>query len=134
MSGFKLNVGARTHRVAPLLFGLFLEDINFTCDGGLNANMVVNHSFDGIYMKKSYHSMMAIALKVPPKLREDRLRYWSVTGGSFLSFSEAPASKKNPWYARVQTDRECILKNSGYAGDISHEGECAMNIRKGAYI
>ena len=37
-----------TRGVSPTLFGLFLEDINFACDGGLNANLVNNHSFEGV--------------------------------------------------------------------------------------
>jgi len=40
------------HAVSEKLFGLFLEDINLSVDGGLNANVVSNHSFDGIYLEK----------------------------------------------------------------------------------
>ena len=29
-------------RVSPELYGIFLEDINYACDGGLNANLVNN--------------------------------------------------------------------------------------------
>lgn len=36
------------HKVSKDLYGIFLEDINFAVDGGLNANMVNNYSFDGI--------------------------------------------------------------------------------------
>ncbi|WP_141841499.1 hypothetical protein [Humibacillus xanthopallidus] len=42
---------AEAHRpVSPLLFGLFYEDINLSGDGGLNANLVNNHSFEGVYV------------------------------------------------------------------------------------
>ena len=30
----------------------FLEDIGFSVDGGLNANMVNNYSFDGVYLDR----------------------------------------------------------------------------------
>lgn len=51
---FSLNVisDRELHDVSNMLFGIFLEDINFACDGGLNANMVNNSSFDGIYLSR----------------------------------------------------------------------------------
>jgi len=45
----QVNPEKELHAVSDMLFGIFLEDINFTCDGGLNANLVNNHSFDGVY-------------------------------------------------------------------------------------
>ena len=53
MLDFQIKVDANNvvREVSDTLFGIFLEDINYACDGGLNANMVNNHSFDGIYME-----------------------------------------------------------------------------------
>ena len=35
-----------THDVSPLLYGAFIEDLSYACDGGLVANLVNNGSFE----------------------------------------------------------------------------------------
>lgn len=128
MDQISLKLGDQTHAVSPLLYGLFLEDINFSVDGGLNANRIANHSFDGEYMSKSYHMMMAIALKVPPKVKADHLRYWEISGGRLESRDDDPASRKNPWYARVTAEKHAILHNKGYNGGQAFLNQCAIYI------
>ena len=39
----------RGHKINPRSIGIFFEDINFSCDGGINANVINNYSFDGVY-------------------------------------------------------------------------------------
>ncbi len=41
-----INAAVRVHDISDLLFGIFLEDINFAADGGLYAEMVKNRSFE----------------------------------------------------------------------------------------
>lgn len=44
----RISVGSPTHHTSGRLYGVFFEDINHGADGGLNANMVNNYSFDGV--------------------------------------------------------------------------------------
>ena len=74
-SAATIKIGDVLHEVSPNLFGLFIEDINFACDGGLNANLVVNYSFGGVYPKKSFNMLGIYLTKHWPGVREDRLRY-----------------------------------------------------------
>ena len=127
----EICIREKKHKVSPLLFGLFLEDISFSCDGGLNTNMVNNHSFDGVYMERSYSQMDAVMTKTAPKIVPERLRYWEVTGEKISSMKENPASKKNPWYARVDVKSCCTLRNRGYNGGQANQGECAMSVKNG---
>ena len=65
---FSLNVTSdrELHDVSNMPFGIFLEDINFACDGGRNANMVNNSSFDGICLsRKSCRSCRGDATGLP---------------------------------------------------------------------
>ena len=41
-----INAADRVHDISDLLFGIFLEDINFAADGGLYAEKIVNRSFE----------------------------------------------------------------------------------------
>lgn len=45
---YVLNVNAanEVHEISDLLYGIFIEDINFAADGGLYAEMVQNRSFE----------------------------------------------------------------------------------------
>lgn len=126
----ELSTGKVLHEVSPTLYGLFLEDINFACDGGLNANMVENYSFDGSYMNKGYNQMLSL-LKFRPKVKADRLRYWECTGGTMQSCEDDGISKKNPWYARITSDGDCTIRNRGYNGHQVMDKKCAMSIAKG---
>lgn len=102
--------------VSPVLYGIFFEDINFSCDGGINANMVNNYSFDGIY----YSSQEQRAV-------EDPLRYWSIEGGTLKSGTDG-ALHKNSRYGSLLVNGHTVLSNLGYNGGKAHSQECAMSI------
>ena len=102
----RLRTGQATTPISQTLYGLFLEDINFGCDGGLNANLVNNHSFEGFYLtngtlpyapldlipdgaRERFAAMAPEDLPLPPTTpagrRLDRLRHWSFDGGRLES-------------------------------------------------
>ena len=41
-----IDAGNKVHDISELLYGIFIEDINFAADGGLYAEKVVNRSFE----------------------------------------------------------------------------------------
>ena len=47
-TNYALNIdaGSQVHDISELLYGIFIEDINFAADGGLYAEMVQNRSFE----------------------------------------------------------------------------------------
>jgi hypothetical protein len=47
-SNYTLNIDAsdEVHDISDLLYGIFIEDINFAADGGLYVEMVQNRSFE----------------------------------------------------------------------------------------
>ena len=120
------------HRVSNTLFGIFIEDLNFTCDGGLNVNMVVNNSFDAVYMGKKNFFVWAMTFGLHSQidLKPDRLRNWSVSGGRLKSLHETPVTE-NSWYARVQSNGKCRLENLGYNGFKKNIDASAMSIVDG---
>ncbi len=46
---FTLDAQKRGINVSEHLYGLFFEDINQAADGGMNAEMVINNSFEYEY-------------------------------------------------------------------------------------
>lgn len=131
MEHSEILMGKETHAVSPLLFGLFLEDINFSCDGGLNANLTANHSFDGRYADASFSQRQLMETKKAPTVAPDRLRYWEAENLSMESRQEDPASEKNPWYVRLSLTGSGALRNRGYNGLQKNKGRNAFAIRKG---
>ena len=127
----KVTAGHELHNVSDMLFGIFLEDINFSCDGGLNANLVNNASFDGVYLsRKGYGMMRSVILKPDPRAVVDRLRYWIPTGVKLESCHDSPVAE-NSWYARVAVDGPGRLENLGYNGAKKHLKACGMSIQTG---
>lgn len=107
------------HPVSPELYGIFFEDINFSGDGGLNANMVKNYSFDGVFL--NHEGRCA---------EHDPLRYWMMEGGSLVSGTEG-ALHENSRYGLIQAEGKAVLSNLGFNGEKTHREEGAMCIKEG---
>lgn len=139
-------VGSASHPVSDRLYGAFLEDINMSVDGGLNANVVNNYSFDGVYLK--HHSMRARGTD-RWRTQADPLRFWQFHGVSATSYGTqtrgehgqrietscpAPPLHPNSRYVRVTLPagrRGANIENLGYNGGGRHAGECAIAISQG---
>ncbi|WP_217624923.1 alpha-L-arabinofuranosidase C-terminal domain-containing protein [Bifidobacterium miconisargentati] len=78
----RISVGAPTHHTSGRLYGVFFEDINHSADGGLNANMVNNYSFDGVYLD---HHTWRLAGADRWRTQADPLRFWRFSGCSAMS-------------------------------------------------
>lgn len=125
-----------TTPVSPTLIGAFLEDINHAVDGGLNANLVANHSFEGVYLRRGLHTnTVAAVTHRKPRVRIDPLRHWEVRGGaiavpgpaaSAAGPAAAGATPRLPGragdaplvpgsrYARLVSDGLMVLRNAGH--------------------
>lgn len=109
---------AAVRPISPTLFGLFPVDINYALDGGLNANLVNNYSFDAVYLDRGRNTFaLQIALKRAGKPLPDRVRNWSVTGGtlSVLLRDDEPGA----YFGRVRPsgeDAPAYVGNNGYPG------------------
>jgi len=103
-----VDVAKPSHAVSPRLIGIFLEDINFGVDGGLNAELVKNGSFEF----------------------PDGLMGWSVVGDDASSTTveiraDAPAFAANPHYLLVNST------TSGGKSGVENEGFRGMGVRAG---
>lgn len=103
--------------VSRTLFGLFVEDINFGIDGGLNANLVPNWSFEGTYLSRAngYSLMTAVMFRREAVPLSDPLRHWHVAGGTISSEAETREGHVRR-FARLKGDGVVTLTNQGYLG------------------
>lgn len=127
---FNVDASKTKGTVSETLFGLFLEDINYSCDGGLNANLVQNFSFDDVYLKKFKVNDFDFILGKVGKLetQPDYLRYWNCDGG-ILESEDANPVAPDTRYAKVTCKNKCTLENAGYRGRA--EVDCGMAVSKG---
>lgn len=112
-------------QISKDLFGIFIEDLNYTADGGLYAEMVQNRSFEYsphdvdlrvYYTKGQWHPFTA---------------WESLKDGnaiSKLSIETArPLNSNNRHYVTVSVltvgQRGAGLSNTGYEGMVVHKGE-----------
>ena len=102
-----MSAGAQTHvldvntkklgaPVQPTMYGIFFEDINYAADGGLYAELVMNHSFE-------YPNHFA---------------GWDVSGN--VTIKDDGPFERNPHYARMaptgHSDKHSMLENRGFFG------------------
>ncbi len=107
------------HPVSEHLYGVFYEDINFSCDGGMNANMVQNYSFEGVFLDRGTDERTV-----------DPLRGWTMSGASISSELDG-GLHPNSRYARISWDKDAALTNPGFNGDKAHAANGAMSIKEG---
>ncbi len=89
-------------QVSDMLYGLFLEDINFACDGGLNANVLCNNSFDGWYMKAGV--VEKDCRRAPEKIvpHKEGLKFWETSGQVDVGIRKPLCATSE--YARVRDE------------------------------
>lgn len=104
------KIGSVSVPAAENLFGIALEDMNGAIDGGLNANMVRNHSFDEMRLSRKAKSFSA------DRLDNNRLAHWYTSGLTLSSLLEDGADP-NSYYARVCVEKYGTLWNQGYNGE-----------------
>lgn len=90
-----LNVSKNdeSHKISDKLYGLFIEDISYACDGGLVSNLVNNNSFE-----YQFNNVTA----------------WSSDLAEFDVATDTPLNENNPTYAVVKVDSQGSLTNLGY--------------------
>lgn len=99
-----------SHPVSENLYGLSLGDSSFVIDGGLNANMVNNNSFE--YKNNAEYS-------------------WTFSNTQNVVSFDSPISKTNPTYETLTIDGRGIITNSGYGEmyfqkGVSYEFSCFL--------
>lgn len=117
LATLRVRAGDAQRPVSPLLFGLFYEDINLSSDGGLNANLVNNHSFEGVYLDPKHKELRALALRTPTTEHLDRARHWESSGAT-LTVRGDGAVAPHGHYGRLAGRAGATLINNGYPGDV----------------
>lgn len=109
--------GTDTYQISDLLYGLFLEDINFAIDGGLYAEMVKNRSFEYASMAKEegFHGFSTIG----------DVSYEILDGSKDNSF----LNRNNPHYLRLKNKSGEFrgIKNSGFLDGMNIEANTSYD-------
>lgn len=82
-----------SYEISDKLYGLFIEDISYACDGGLVSNLVNNNSFEYEF---------------------NNVTGWNSSLKSFEVATDTPLNKNNPTYAVISVDSKGSLTNLGY--------------------
>lgn len=81
-------------KISDKLYGIFIEDISFACDGGLVSNLVNNGSFEYAFNKTTGWVSDSLTLSTDD--------------------NAIPMNKNNPTYVAVAVNGKGSLKNLGY--------------------
>lgn len=79
--------------ISDNLYGTFIEDISYACDGGLVSNLVNNNSFEYEFNPTSA---------------------WIADDLDLAADTESPMRENNPTYGKVTVDGKGLLTNTGY--------------------
>ena len=84
-----------SHDISDTLYGAFIEDINFAVEGGLNANLVRNNSFEYLHGD------------------EKALSGWTIDG-QYIRKVGSGISENNPAYIYMPDAKDRAVKNYGF--------------------
>ncbi len=110
MVRFQLDAKKRGTDVSKYLYGLFFEDINQSADGGLNAEMVINNSFEFEYFTYDDYNCESNV-----QARKQNAFYWDIYGAGPKKISRIGGmNAKNPTYLLLEVGGMYHLENPGY--------------------
>ncbi len=99
----EIDLGKKGAAIAPTMYGLFFEDINFAADGGLYAEKVKNRSFE-----------------FPQPFMG-----WNVSGN--VELRDDGPFERNPHYVRLMPSghphKHTVLENEGFFGVSAEKGK-----------
>ena len=110
MLHYTLDAKKRGVEVSRELYGLFFEDINQAADGGLNAEMVINNSFEFSYFSyDDYNAGSAV------EARGANGFYWDIYGAGPRKLCKTGGmNANNPTYLLLNIGGIYHLENPGY--------------------
>ena len=124
-TNYALNIDSsnKVHDISDILYGIFIEDINFAADGGLYAEMVKNRSFEFTKLaagneKHGWSDVGTVTAEVEKNdstgcLNANNPNYMVLTNNS-----DAPAGISNKGFL----DGMSIVKNAAYKFSIYAKG------------
>lgn len=89
----EVSADSKSYKISDSLYGAFIEDISYACDGGLVSNLVNNNSFE-----YEFNNVSA----------------WQSSLAGFEVSTENSLNSKNPTYAVIDVDGKGTLTNTGY--------------------
>ncbi len=110
MLHYTLDAKKRGVDVSKHLYGLFFEDINQAADGGMNAEMVINNSFEyGYFTYDDYNAESTV------EARKQKGFYWDIYGaGPRKITTDGGMNENNPSYLLLNVGGIYHLENPGY--------------------
>ncbi len=104
----RLSAGDLTHELSDDMYGIFIEDINYAVEGGLNANLVRNNSFEYLHGE------------------EKVLSGWEISG-EYTRETEGGMNDNNPSYITLPDGKDRTVKNYGFCEYFSYK---TKNVKK----
>ncbi len=110
MLNYVLDAKKKGVDISEHLYGLFFEDINQAADGGLNAEMVINNSFEFEYFTYDDYNCESTV-----EVRKANGVYWDIYGaGPKKIVKTGGMNKNNPSYLLLDVGGMYHLENPGY--------------------
>lgn len=140
-ANYTLNVDSsvKVHDISELLYGIFIEDINFAADGGLYAEMVQNRSFEftNLASGNEKHAWKDVGTVTNTVVKNDSQGCLNVNNPNYLTIENAsadPAGIANSGFLDgMAVTQGANYKFSVYARGLDgYTGPVQVSIRNGA--
>lgn len=89
----KISPDNDKYEISDMLYGAFIEDISYSCDGGLVSNLVNNNSFEYFFNREAN---------------------WVFDNCEYEITRDYPLNKNNRYCAKITVDGDATVKNIGF--------------------
>ena len=124
-SNYLLNINAsdKVHDISDILYGIFIEDINFAADGGLYAEMVQNRSFEftNLASDNEKHAWSDVGTVTAKVVKDDKTGCLNANNPNYMVIenkSDSDAGIANEGFL----DGMSIKENNGYDFSVYAKG------------
>lgn len=124
-SNYLLNINAsdKVHDISDILYGIFIEDINFAADGGLYAEMVQNRSFEftKLASDNEKHAWSDVGTVTAKVVKDDKTGCLNANNPNYMVIenkSDSDAGIANEGFL----DGMSIKENAGYDFSVYAKG------------
>lgn len=136
LDSISINISEKCAGISPDMYGIFIEEINNSGDGGMYAELVRNKSFEDLELPEGYHvedgrlvtplqyhhirgEMVQTAHPWP----SDPVPGWTLEGDATMVLTkENPMFESAPNSLKVNVGSQAVLTNGGYWGMYLQKG------------
>lgn len=127
-----ISAGDNSREISDKLYGLFIEDISYACDGGLVSNLVNNNSFEYVFNKTTgwtYNNLNVSVDDASLPLNDNNPSYATIQVNGKGSLTNIGFTEMYDYKTYDRNEHKALTPDMGFKADTEYNFSCYINNR-----